>query len=222
MTELTLYLLRHGESVANAQRRYSARRTDPPLSALGEEQARRQGEALRVAQFTAILVSPLLRARQTAEIVSRGMGPRPVVCNALIEVDVGILDGENVDDPQGQRVYNEVITGWEQGQEDVGFPGGETLHDVRRRLERLLQVLAPRAEMSFWWAIPCSSPRCFGSTARIAGPASGKATWGAGAWPSSPGSMAASALIASTSPRGAVRRNPGPRTSSGGEGEFDT
>ena len=48
---LTLYLLRHGKSVANAQRLFSARKTDPPLSALGVEQAAREEVATRLKPF---------------------------------------------------------------------------------------------------------------------------------------------------------------------------
>lgn len=141
---LTLYLLRHGESVANARRLFSARKADPPLSELGIEQAVRQAEALKEIKFSALYTSPLLRARQTAEIVGRQGQPTPIIAEPLKEVDVGVLDGESVDDPQGQAIYAQVISSWEQGQMGVGFPDGETLGGIAARLKSLLGDLTER------------------------------------------------------------------------------
>jgi len=46
MTDLTLYLLRHGESVANVGRVFAARKVDPSLSDVGVRQAKMQAESL--------------------------------------------------------------------------------------------------------------------------------------------------------------------------------
>ena len=141
ISPLTLYLLRHGESVANARHLFSARKMDPPLSALGIEQAARQAEALKDIRFSALYTSPLLRARQTAEIVGQRVGLTPVIAEPLQEVDVGVLDGEKVDDPQGQTLYYQVVSSWEQGLGNVGFPGGETLGEISTRLKPFLDDL---------------------------------------------------------------------------------
>lgn len=73
-----LLLVRHGQSVWNADGRWQGQ-ADPPLSALGEEQAASAAE--RVHGMTAVYTSDLARARRTAEIVGERLGlvPRPDV-----------------------------------------------------------------------------------------------------------------------------------------------
>ena len=79
-TDITLYLIRHGETDWNRDRRYQGQR-DIPLNEKGRAQARRNGEALRAllpgiakAEFIA---SPLGRARETMETVRASLGLAP-------------------------------------------------------------------------------------------------------------------------------------------------
>jgi broad specificity phosphatase PhoE len=146
MTDLTLYLLRHGESVANVGRVFAARKVNPPLSDAGIQQATMQAESLKSIEFSAMYTSPLLRARQTAEIVSRRCELEPIFSDALYEVDVGILDGESQNDPQNWKAYEDVIEKWEQGLSSVGFPGGETLNDVGDRFGEFLDGLESKQQ----------------------------------------------------------------------------
>ncbi len=76
----TIYFIRHGETDWNAQSRYQGQ-ADIPMNETGRAQARRNGEALRgllpgIAQCRYV-ASPLLRARETMEIVRRAMGLDP-------------------------------------------------------------------------------------------------------------------------------------------------
>jgi len=78
--DLTIYFIRHGETDWNAQSRYQGQ-ADIPMNETGRAQARRNGEALR-ALLPAIggvryVASPLLRARETMEIVRSEMGLEP-------------------------------------------------------------------------------------------------------------------------------------------------
>ncbi|MBW2060927.1 MAG: histidine phosphatase family protein [Deltaproteobacteria bacterium] len=141
MADLTLYLLRHGESEANVRQVFAARKIDPPLSDNGIHQASRQAESLKTVEFSAMYASPLLRTRQTAEIVSRSCGLEPVFSSDLLEIDVGVLDGEPEHEPRTWAVYERVIQDWEQGLASRGFPGGETLNDVAKRLGAFLTGL---------------------------------------------------------------------------------
>lgn len=141
MTDLILYLLRHGESVANVGRVFAARKVDPPLSDMGIWQVKMQAESLKSIEFSAMYASPLLRARQTAEIVSQHSGLEPILSNALQEVDVGILDGEDQNDPQNWSAYEDVVRKWGRGLTHVGFPGGESLNDIRDRFRGFLNGL---------------------------------------------------------------------------------
>ena len=66
-----MYLLRHGESEANAAKVFSGRRGDPALTEAGRRQASAQADVLAASGISTIWSSPLRRARQTADEVSR-------------------------------------------------------------------------------------------------------------------------------------------------------
>lgn len=138
MADLTVYLLRHGESLANAGHVFASRKVDPPLSDIGIQQATLQAESLRAVKFSCMYASPLLRARQTAEIVSQKCGLELTLSDALQEVDVGILDGESQDDPHKWATYEEILGKWEHDLGSAGFPGGETLNDIEYRFRGFL------------------------------------------------------------------------------------
>jgi len=135
---LTLYLLRHGESIANVERVFSARKLDPPLSHIGRQQIERQSKALALIGFDACYTSPLLRAMQSAEILSREIGLQFAQTEALLEVDVGALDGESQDVSQNWAIYEDVVRKWESGLCATAFPRGENLRDIEARFTSLL------------------------------------------------------------------------------------
>ena len=79
-TGVTIYFIRHGETDWNAQSRYQGQ-ADVPMNETGRAQARRNGEALRalVPEIGGVhyVASPLLRARETMEILRTEMGLEP-------------------------------------------------------------------------------------------------------------------------------------------------
>jgi broad specificity phosphatase PhoE len=135
---LKLYLLRHGESVANVTHTFASRKLDLPLTEFGFEQVRQIAEPVKTIGFTKIYTSPLIRARQTAEIIGNSCNLKPVVIEELREVDVGILDGKCIDEHDRQQIYDEVIGKWNIGQNNAGFQDGEDLNDVKKRIDNFL------------------------------------------------------------------------------------
>src|SRR5688572_19392365 len=87
-----LLLLRHGQSTWNADGRWQGQ-ADPPLSPLGEEQARDAARRLAPGQFSRVLASDLRRARQTAEILADALRLPVEVDPDLREIDVGDWQG---------------------------------------------------------------------------------------------------------------------------------
>ena len=65
------YLARHGETAWTISRQHTGR-TDLPLTAQGEAQARKLGERLDGLKFAAVLTSPLQRAVRTCELAGFG------------------------------------------------------------------------------------------------------------------------------------------------------
>ena len=89
---MEIFMVRHGETEWNRQRRLQGR-TDIPLNDAGLAEARRAAKALRDVNFDRIFTSPLQRARKTAEIL-RGSREIPVTAEALlIEVSFGVGEG---------------------------------------------------------------------------------------------------------------------------------
>lgn len=101
---LTVILLRHGETAYNANGNQYCGRTDIALNARGVDQAKRMQQLLKEYTFDAVFCSPLMRARQTAEIAS-GAVHALQLDKRLIEVDFGRWEGKRAsefiaEDPQ--------------------------------------------------------------------------------------------------------------------------
>jgi broad specificity phosphatase PhoE len=99
MSRATHYLVRHGETVWNRERRFQGRH-DSPLTELGVAQAERIGRALRrlatpVHEWT-IVASPLGRAHRTASIIAEAIGREAAHIESderLMELDLGCWEG---------------------------------------------------------------------------------------------------------------------------------
>jgi broad specificity phosphatase PhoE len=127
MAEREIWLVRHGETEWSRTGRHTGR-TDIPLTAEGERQARTLAAPLTAHAFGQVLTSPLQRARRTCELA--GFGARARAVPDLMEWDYGEYE---------QRLTAEVrrdVPGWTVWTHPV--PGGETLDDVARRARRVL------------------------------------------------------------------------------------
>lgn len=92
---MKLYLVRHGQSEGNVKQLWYGS-SDLPLTALGREQARRAGEKLRDIPLSVCYVSPLIRARDTAELALAGRAVPLVVEPDLREQHMGLLETRSV------------------------------------------------------------------------------------------------------------------------------
>ena len=89
-----LYLIRHGETDRNAGGRLRSR-TDEPLNAIGEEQARVLANEMADIAWDRAYSSPLRRARRTAEVVLGGRANAPdlTLDGRLVEMGFGPYEG---------------------------------------------------------------------------------------------------------------------------------
>ena len=134
----TLLLARHGETADNAERRFQGAR-NPPLNPRGREQAAALGRMLRDEPIAAMYASPMLRAAETAEIVSEIIGLPVQHDDRLREIDVGDWTG---------RSYAEIfleapgeLERWAQGDLSFRFPGGESLAEQTERVVAALEEI---------------------------------------------------------------------------------
>jgi 2,3-bisphosphoglycerate-dependent phosphoglycerate mutase len=89
----TLYLVRHAMTAWNAERRWQGQ-TDIPLSDEGRSQARALVDRLRGRGLVSVHTSDLSRARETAEIVARGLSLPLASDRDLRERGFGLFEGK--------------------------------------------------------------------------------------------------------------------------------
>ena len=134
-------LVRHGQTAGNRDKIYRGR-WDLPLDEDGLDQVERAGRALGSLHLDAIYTSPLLRTRQTAEAVARHQAVEPVVEEGLLDIDYGQWTRQP--DERIAREQARLYRLWHARPQEVVFPRGEGLAQVRRRVEDMFVRLAPR------------------------------------------------------------------------------
>jgi len=124
---LRLYLIRHGETEWSLTSQHTGR-TDIPLTARGEEEARELAPGLKSIPFVHVLTSPLRRARKTGELA--GLGTVAAIEPDLAEWDYGDYEGKCSVDIRKQRADWNIFRD--------GCPGGESIAQVSERADRLI------------------------------------------------------------------------------------
>jgi len=126
------FAMRHGEAENTLVRKLSSDVDTYGLTEKGKEDARTGSSRLKNCMPTRIYSSPVLRARETAEIAAETLGlPKDsvIIDERLREFSFGELEGATLD---------EFITWREGAQFDEALPGGESYQDVRRRFGEFL------------------------------------------------------------------------------------
>jgi broad specificity phosphatase PhoE len=129
---MKLYFVRHGESEANLQYVISNRESLFGLTALGKQQAATLTGNLKNIPITAIYSSPVLRARETAEILSQSFQLPYQITEALREYDCGILEEKS--DEENWKLHREIAEDWTLNHNYLRQPeGGENFLEIKRR-----------------------------------------------------------------------------------------
>lgn len=114
-----LYLVRHGETDWNQQRRIQGL-TDIPLNETGRAQARATGRLLARRRWDGVFASPLGRAFETATIISEELGlPDPEAIDALVERNYGDAEGMTFLDIERRYPDRGSVPGQESREEVV-------------------------------------------------------------------------------------------------------
>ncbi len=127
-----IYLVRHGESEANIQKRYSGI-TDVDLSQNGKLQAKIAGRNLCTEKVSHIYTSPLKRAQDTAKIISNeiNFSKKIITEPCLIEVNFGIF--ENLTWDEICLHHKTETENWILKRHKYKFPEGEDYNDIIKR-----------------------------------------------------------------------------------------
>jgi broad specificity phosphatase PhoE len=130
-----IWFVRHAESEANVRHIYANKGCSFPLTANGLQKAQTLARLLSSVPIRAIYTSPLLRATQTAEQISKIKKIEMQVAPELSEYSMGIYEGTStlpgtlgaISDAESKRRW------FEHNDFDARSPGGESLTDMRRR-----------------------------------------------------------------------------------------
>lgn len=124
----TLILVRHGQTEWSESGQHTGW-TDVPLNDAGRRQAGLLAARLAGHTFSLVLSSPLSRALDTCRAV--GLGEHAQIDPDLREWDYGEIEGRTTDE------IRETRPGWTVWGGPV--PGGETVEDVGRRVDRVIE-----------------------------------------------------------------------------------
>ena len=124
-----IVLVRHGETEWSVSGQHTGN-TDIPLTGAGRRQGEALGARLAAWSFARVLSSPLGRALETCRLA--GLGEGAEVTDDLREWDYGDYEGRRTVDIRQER------PGWDLWVH--GVPGGESVDDVGRRADRVLDV----------------------------------------------------------------------------------
>ena len=134
-----LLLVRHAEIAPQYAGRYVGS-TDVPAEPHGLQQVRRLARLVGSRKPGRCFCSPLLRARETAEVICESTGLRAEIDNDLREVDFGQWEGKTFDEIAAEDP--ETVDRWAAFSDDFAFPGGESIGGFLTRICRAAQRLA--------------------------------------------------------------------------------
>lgn len=126
MAETVLGMFRHGQTEWNINLRLQGT-ADTQLNQSGIDQV--EMATAVIGEWDLLLTSPLSRARQSAEIISKAIGLEPVVSERLLERSFGI--GEGMTYEQWHQRYSKLDQ----------IPGAESEFSVFRRSQKLLDEI---------------------------------------------------------------------------------
>lgn len=127
-----LFLARHAETGEQLRNRYVGA-MDVPISAAGVLQVSQLADRLSAFAFGELVCSPLMRCRQTADILSRRIGCQLHVVDGLAEVNFGRWEGLSFDEICGRDP--DLVEQWGENGLNFTFPGGENVRHFHQRVQ---------------------------------------------------------------------------------------
>lgn len=133
---MKLYIIRHGQTDWNRARRLQGR-TDIPLNEWGRIVAELTREGLKDVTFDVAFTSPLIRAKETAELILKDRNIPIVEDERIIEVNFGAYEGESfqLDNENLQNFFSKP---------EAYYPvdGSESMESILERTRDFLSELS--------------------------------------------------------------------------------
>lgn len=144
---MKVYLVRHGETDWNLVRRIQGN-ADIPLNEKGRAVARATAEAIKEMPIDVIFSSPLVRARETAEILAAGRGMEVQVDPRLKEIAFGEFEGITWKEIDTLPEYRSIWRFFEDPVNYVPERGSESFESICGRAQDFIdkEVIAREGE----------------------------------------------------------------------------
>ena len=133
-----IYIVRHCEALGNVKRIFQGS-TDLDISELGKKQLKELKKRFEEIELDRVYTSPLIRTRKTAEAI---IGSKPLkyeICEGLIELHGGVVEGRPF-----VEAFNEIAglaDIWNYHPEDFAPEKGEAMrHAYERIWETMLKI----------------------------------------------------------------------------------
>jgi probable phosphoglycerate mutase len=142
---LRIILVRHGQTDWNdggSSGEHFRGRIDIGLNATGIAQAKAVGDCLALVDVDAIYASPLERAMDTARPIAARHGLKVAPLQGLLDINYGQWGGRSHREVADQ--WPELYSQWRTAPHLVQIPGGESLNDIRQRIDQGLKTLSER------------------------------------------------------------------------------
>jgi probable phosphoglycerate mutase len=135
--------MRHGQAENNVSRTLVGRHIESHLTEHGRKQVADAARQLKNVEIDRVVASPVIRTRETADIVCDALGLDYDIDERLYEIELGKLVGMN---------YEEVVTKYgnlfqkfyDESDSALASFGVETFTSVKKRVKSLLEDAADR------------------------------------------------------------------------------
>lgn len=148
---ITLYLVRHGQTVWNSSGKYQGR-TDVALSEKGLAQAEKTVERFRSVHLDGVIASPLMRAADTARGIAGTHGLPLETDSRLMELSFGDWEGKTYDEIE--KIWPGMIEAMYHDAGTLKLPNGESFEDCQTRCMEAVNEIIQRGD-SKSYAIVC-------------------------------------------------------------------
>ncbi len=141
--EKTFYPIRHGETEMNIKNIFRGR-LEIPLNENGKEQMKLLGKVLKDKEIEIIFSSPLRRSMMSAEILGKILGIKIIPMEEFNNINLGIWQGKEKE--KVKKEYPNEWNLWINDPDNFKIQGGETLEEIRNRIEKGIKKLIKRKE----------------------------------------------------------------------------
>ena len=135
--------MRHGEADNNVNRILVGRHIESHLTENGRQQVRDTANYLKGIQVDKVIVSPVIRARETAEIVCDVISLDYEIDERLYEIELGKLVGMNYEDIIDKH-GNLFLKFYSGDKQMLDYYGVESFTSVKMRIKHLLDEAIER------------------------------------------------------------------------------